>query len=195
MSSSERAPGSRELASLFKADPAFRVPDRGTAGIAAATSVAGKDEIFIGEIKAEASIPGAFWIWIVADNLTAGSALNALAVAEAPYARSPGARMKDIFRLLKLTLREKKLLILAFVSSLFVAFFTYRLRGHGPADPGQPVPDDARAPAVPAKARLMDVCLPDLSTSPRPASRASCPSSWSSSSSARDCSPSSPRSS
>ncbi len=68
---------------LFKADPAFRLTGREAAGAAAASSVAGKDEIVLGEIKAEPTIPGGFWFWIVADNLTAGSALNALAVAKA----------------------------------------------------------------------------------------------------------------
>jgi aspartate-semialdehyde dehydrogenase len=68
---------------LFKADPAFRLAGHEAAGVAAASSVAGKDEIVLGEIKAEPSIPGGFWFWVVADNLTAGSALNALGVAKA----------------------------------------------------------------------------------------------------------------
>lgn len=71
------------VASLFKADPAFRLAGSEAGGLAAASSVAGKDEIVLGEIKAEPSIPGGFWFWVVADNLTAGSALNALAVARA----------------------------------------------------------------------------------------------------------------
>jgi hypothetical protein len=33
--------------------------------------------------------------------------------------------MKDIFRLIKLTLEEKNRLILSFISTIFVAFFTY----------------------------------------------------------------------
>ncbi len=68
---------------LFKADPAFRLAGHEAGGLAAASSVAGKDEIVLGEIKAEPTIPGGFWFWVVADNLTAGSALNALAVAKA----------------------------------------------------------------------------------------------------------------
>lgn len=45
-------------------------------------SVVGKDEICIGQIKKESSFPNSFWVWAVADNLTRGSALNALEVAE-----------------------------------------------------------------------------------------------------------------
>jgi len=63
--------------------------------------------------------------------------------------------MKDVFRLLKLTFKEKKLLFLAFGSSLFVAFFTYVF-----VDMVQPILDRlflrTPAPAVPDKARLMD---------------------------------------
>jgi len=63
--------------------------------------------------------------------------------------------MKDLFRLFKLTLKEKKLLFLSFGSSLFVAFFTYLF-----VDMIQPIMDRMflrmPAPAVPEKARLMD---------------------------------------
>jgi len=44
-------------------------------------SVTGRDEIFIGQVKKEAFFPRSFWIWTVADNLTRGSALNALEIA------------------------------------------------------------------------------------------------------------------
>jgi len=63
--------------------------------------------------------------------------------------------MKDVYRLLKLTLKEKKLLFLSFGSSLFVAFFTYLF-----VDMIQPIMDRmflrTPAPAIPEKARLMD---------------------------------------
>ena len=63
--------------------------------------------------------------------------------------------MKDIFRLFRLTFGEKKLLVLAFASSLFVALFTYVF-----VDMVQPILDRlflrTPAPAVPDKARLMD---------------------------------------
>jgi aspartate-semialdehyde dehydrogenase len=46
-------------------------------------SVTGREEIFIGQVKKENLFPGGFWIWTVADNLTRGSALNALEMAKA----------------------------------------------------------------------------------------------------------------
>lgn len=44
-------------------------------------SVTGQDGVFIGQVKREDRFPGSFWVWSVADNLTRGSALNALEVA------------------------------------------------------------------------------------------------------------------
>ena len=78
-----KAAGLAEVEALFRADPAFKLAGRESAGAASASTVAGKDEITLGEVKAEPSIPGGFWFWLVADNLTAGSALNALGVAKA----------------------------------------------------------------------------------------------------------------
>jgi aspartate-semialdehyde dehydrogenase len=54
--------------------------------------VAGKEQIFIGQIKKEESFPNAFWIWTITDNLTRGSALNALEIARTLYERKPGVR-------------------------------------------------------------------------------------------------------
>jgi aspartate-semialdehyde dehydrogenase len=45
-------------------------------------SVAGDEKICIGQIKKEALFPSSFWVWTVVDNLTRGSALNALEIAE-----------------------------------------------------------------------------------------------------------------
>ena len=69
------------LAEILKADGVFDFSFRGGAVQATAANVAGKEGIFVGEIKKEETIPGAFWIWLVADNLTAGSSVNALEVA------------------------------------------------------------------------------------------------------------------
>ncbi|HEY2322790.1 MAG TPA: Asd/ArgC dimerization domain-containing protein [Thermoanaerobaculia bacterium] len=43
---------------------------------------AGRDEVLIAEIRADAAVPGGFWIWAVCDNLRRSSALNAVLVAE-----------------------------------------------------------------------------------------------------------------
>lgn len=43
---------------------------------------AGKDEVLIAEVRADAAVPGGFWIWAVCDNLRRSSALNAVLIAE-----------------------------------------------------------------------------------------------------------------
>jgi aspartate-semialdehyde dehydrogenase len=57
-----------------------------------AISVAGKEPIFIGQIKKEEALPNAFWIWTVTDNLTRGSALNAWEIAKIIFQRKPRDR-------------------------------------------------------------------------------------------------------
>jgi aspartate-semialdehyde dehydrogenase len=43
---------------------------------------AGKDEVLIAEVRADASMRGGFWVWAVCDNLRRSSALNAVLIAE-----------------------------------------------------------------------------------------------------------------
>lgn len=64
---------------IFRAHPLFdlSLPTRSSP-----VSVAGKERIFLGQIKRETSFPNSFWVWTVADNLILGSALNALEIAE-----------------------------------------------------------------------------------------------------------------
>jgi aspartate-semialdehyde dehydrogenase len=45
--------------------------------------VAGKDEVYVGRIREDESIPNGLNLWIVADNLRKGAALNAIQIAEA----------------------------------------------------------------------------------------------------------------
>lgn len=56
-----------------------------------AASVAGQDKIFIGQVKVEPAPARGCWIWLLADNLTAGSALNALEIARALFPPAPQA--------------------------------------------------------------------------------------------------------
>ncbi len=44
--------------------------------------VAGKDEVFIGRIRTDESAPNSLHLWVVADNLRKGAALNAVQIAE-----------------------------------------------------------------------------------------------------------------
>jgi aspartate-semialdehyde dehydrogenase len=71
------------LKNLFKKGTLFKVC---LPGLSSPVSAAGKDEICIGQIKEEESFPRSFWIWTVTDNLTRGSALNALEIAEKIFA-------------------------------------------------------------------------------------------------------------
>jgi aspartate-semialdehyde dehydrogenase len=43
---------------------------------------AGKDETFVGRIREDESIPKGINMWIVADNIRKGAALNAVQIAE-----------------------------------------------------------------------------------------------------------------
>jgi aspartate-semialdehyde dehydrogenase len=44
--------------------------------------VAGRDEVYVGRIREDESIPNGLNLWIVADNLRKGAALNAVQIAE-----------------------------------------------------------------------------------------------------------------
>ncbi len=75
----ERKTDIQGMKNVFRAHPLFdlSLPTRSSP-----VSVAGKEKIFIGQIKREKSFPNSFWMWTVADNLILGSALNALEIAE-----------------------------------------------------------------------------------------------------------------
>ncbi len=70
------------LEALFRESAFFKMtPFRDTCSVSS-ISVSGKDGIYVGQIKKEQSSPRVFWIWLVADNLTRGSALNAFDIAK-----------------------------------------------------------------------------------------------------------------
>ncbi len=71
-----------EIEDLFKKSAYFQVPPSSAAGSVSSLKVAGKEEIFVGRIKKEATAPDKFWIWTVTDNLTRGSVLNAFEILE-----------------------------------------------------------------------------------------------------------------
>ena len=70
------------LRTLLETSPYFKVCPPNKDCPASPISVAGKDEIYISQIKRETALPNAFWIWMVVDNLTRGSVLNAVEIAE-----------------------------------------------------------------------------------------------------------------
>jgi len=46
---------------------------------------AGRDPVYVGRIRADVSLPGGIALWVVADNLRKGAALNAVQIAELLY--------------------------------------------------------------------------------------------------------------
>jgi aspartate-semialdehyde dehydrogenase len=69
------------LQSLFQESPYLRQRASEDPCSVSCVSVTGQDDVFIGQIKKEDAFPRGFWLWSVADNLTRGSALNALDIA------------------------------------------------------------------------------------------------------------------
>jgi aspartate-semialdehyde dehydrogenase len=73
------------LTDMFKKYPYFKVASPSPSRPVSCLRVAGKDKIYIGQIKKEDSDPSKFWVWTVTDNLTRGSALNAFEILVASY--------------------------------------------------------------------------------------------------------------
>ncbi len=44
--------------------------------------IEGKDEVFVGRIRSDCFVKNGLWLWVVADNLLKGAALNAVQIAE-----------------------------------------------------------------------------------------------------------------
>ena len=82
----------QDLERIYRESPLFKIAAPSQSCSVTCLSVAGKEQIFIGQIKKEESFPNAFWIWTVTDNLTRGSALNAFEIARILYDRKPGER-------------------------------------------------------------------------------------------------------
>jgi aspartate-semialdehyde dehydrogenase len=76
-----REAGIAEIEAMFRRTEAIRLSPAGGTGLISGVTVAGKDKVFVGQIKKADSSPRGFWIWAVADNLTVGSALNAYEIA------------------------------------------------------------------------------------------------------------------
>ncbi len=75
------SPKISEIEDALKKSPLFQISSPSTTP-PSPISTAGKDKIFVGQIKKDYAIPNSFWFWLVADNLTRGSVLNAVEVAE-----------------------------------------------------------------------------------------------------------------
>lgn len=69
-----------ELVDRWTAGGVVALVDDEERGLLGPIDSAGRDEILLGPVRADQGRPNAFWVWAVADNLTRGGALNALAV-------------------------------------------------------------------------------------------------------------------
>lgn len=70
-----------QLEKVFREKTIFHLQPAGTARQVSNRRVAGQGKIFIGHLKKDQSLAGGYWLWVAADNLTVGSALNALEIA------------------------------------------------------------------------------------------------------------------
>lgn len=71
----------QQIEELFKKKKPFKFLPASPASHASCVSAAGKEDIYLSQIKMDESSPLGVWIWAVADNLTLGSALNAWKIA------------------------------------------------------------------------------------------------------------------
>jgi len=67
---------------LSKAPGVVVVDDPGNADYPLAIYASGRDEVFVGRIREDPTVPSGLNIWIVSDNLRKGAALNAVQIAE-----------------------------------------------------------------------------------------------------------------
>jgi aspartate-semialdehyde dehydrogenase len=67
---------------LEHAPGVYVIDDPAAAHYPLASYAAGRDQVFVGRIRADASHPNGLALWIVSDNLRKGAALNAVQIAE-----------------------------------------------------------------------------------------------------------------
>lgn len=76
-----------ELREVLREAPGLIVQDETPAGSASGTypmplQAAGRDEVFVGRIRRDRSVPNGVNLWVVADNIRKGAATNAVQIAE-----------------------------------------------------------------------------------------------------------------
>jgi len=74
---------------LLNAAPGVKVEDvNATNTYPLAINVVGKDDVYVGRIRKDFSIKNGLNMWVVADNLRKGAALNAVQIAETMIKRN-----------------------------------------------------------------------------------------------------------
>src|SRR5207253_3009668 len=69
-------------AALRAAPGVIVVDDYARGEVPLALSSAGRDEVFVGRIRRDPTVPSGLNLWVVADNLRKGAATNAVQIAE-----------------------------------------------------------------------------------------------------------------
>ena len=79
----ERPISEREARELLKKAPGVSVVDhRADEGYVTPVEVSGEDDVYVSRIRKDKTVPNGLSMWIVADNLRKGAALNAVQIAE-----------------------------------------------------------------------------------------------------------------
>jgi aspartate-semialdehyde dehydrogenase len=72
-----------EARALLERAPGVRVvDDPEAASYPTQVEAAGTDDVWVGRVRRDTSVPHGLWMWVVADNLRKGAALNAVQIAE-----------------------------------------------------------------------------------------------------------------
>jgi aspartate-semialdehyde dehydrogenase len=81
-------------AALGKAPGIILVDDPAKGEVPLALNAAGRDEVFVGRVRRDPTVPYGLNLWVVADNLRKGAASNAVQIAEVLVQRNwlPGSR-------------------------------------------------------------------------------------------------------
>ena len=89
----ERPMGPDEARALLSGFPGVVVvDDPASSSYPMPIDATGKDDVFVGRIRADASNPGGLAMWVVSDNLRKGAATNAVQIAEAIVKRGAWLR-------------------------------------------------------------------------------------------------------
>ena len=83
----------KEVVALFEMAPGIKVMDD-PANLVYPTALDcdGRDEVFVGRIRLDPTVPNGLNMWVVSDNLRKGAALNAVQIAETLVSRGLRAR-------------------------------------------------------------------------------------------------------
>ncbi len=69
-------------AALRRAPGVVLVDDSAKGEVPLALNAAGRDEVFVGRVRRDPTVPHGLNLWVVADNLRKGAATNAVQIAE-----------------------------------------------------------------------------------------------------------------